>query len=759
MTDPSGVLGRLGVLCGIAPRWTDVRGEWHEVDDDTRLAVLRSMGIDVRSEASLHAALEEIEARPWRRMLEPVHVIRRSQSKIDVAATLPASEAGRAFDWTIHWEDGEVDRGGLSPDELPRIDARVIDGRELVRVRLAIGVRPRLGYHTLAVAPRDGDRLRGETRLIVAPERCHLPAGLRGNGRVWGPAVQLYGVRSQRNWGMGDFGDLEALSALFAERGADIVGVSPLHALFPHDPLRASPYSPSSRVFVNLLYLDVEAVPDLAECEDARRAISSPEHRVKLAALRRGERVEYDKVAELKRAGLERLYRHFRERHLARDTARARAFRAFRDRGGATLEAYGRFEALQEHFHDQDGAMWGWPRWPEAYRRPDSPEVAAFGERNRERVELFQYLQWECDRQLGQVGASCRARGMQVGLYLDLAVSVDGGGFETWRHGDVFAHDAWIGAPPDEFNLEGQNWGLPPWIPERLREAVYEPFVDCLRANMRHAGALRVDHVMGLMRLFWVPAGMPGARGTYVHYPFRDLLGILALESRRNRCLVVGEDLGNVPDEVRAALEPLGVLSSRLMCFMKDGDGSFIRPRDYPRAALAAFGTHDLPTLAGYWEGRDIAVRDELGLFPTESDRQARVAVREEDRARLLAALDSEGLLPDGHDSNPASFPAMTHELATAVHRYLARSPAQVMTVQLEDLLGQRDQVNLPGTTGAHPNWRRKLPRDLETMEHDARLDELGRALRLERGRGRTRHGDRVARNRSIPNPNKSSTN
>jgi len=741
MNDPQGALGRLAALCGIAPRWADVRGEWHEVDDDSRLAVLRSMGIDVHSETSLRAALEDIEARPWRRVLEPVHVIRRPCSKIDVAVTLPASEAGRAFDWTIEWEDGKIDRGGLTSDALPRSDAREIDGREFVRVRLAIDARPRLGYHSLAVAPREGDDPRGETRLIVAPERCHMPAGLRGNGRVWGPAVQLYGVRSQRNWGMGDFGDLESLEALFADRGADIVGVNPLHALFPHEPLRASPYGPSSRVFVNLLYLDVEAVPDLAECEDARRTISSPEHRAKLTALRRDERVEYAEVADLKRASLERLYRHFREHHLSLDTARARAFRAFRDRGGPTLEAYGLFEALQEHFHDQDGTIWGWPVWPEAYRRPDSPAVAAFAGRSRERVEFHQYLQWECDRQLGGVATSGRERGLGIGLYLDLAVSVDGGGFETWWRGDAFAHEARIGAPPDEFNFEGQDWGLPPWIPDRLRESAYEPFVECLRANMRHAGALRVDHVMGLMRLFWVPPGMQVARGAYVHYPFHDLLGILALESRRNRCLVVGEDLGNVPDEVRAALEPLGVLSSRLLCFMKHEDGSFIRPSDYPRDALAAFGTHDLPTLAGYWEGRDIAVRDELGLFPAERDREARVAVREEDRVRLLAALDGEGLRPEGLDGSVASPPAMTPELAQAVHVYLARSPARVMTVQLEDLLGQRDQVNLPGTTGAHPNWRRKLPRDLETMEHDAELDALARALEQERPRGGSHRG------------------
>jgi (1->4)-alpha-D-glucan 1-alpha-D-glucosylmutase len=738
MTDASGVLGRLAALCGIAPRWADVRGRWHEVDDETRLALLGSMGIEVGSDASLAASLEEIETRPWRRVLDPVHVLRLPFSRIEIAVTLPATEARRAFDWTIEWEDGEDDRGKLSPAELPRSDAREIDGREMVRVRLAIDVTPRLGYHTLAVAPREGDGPRGETRLIVAPESCDLPEALVGDGRVWGPAAQLYSVRSKRNWGMGDFGDLGSLVALFAQRGADIVGLNPLHALFPLDPRRASPYSPSSRVFVNPLYLDLEAVPDFAECEHARRAASSPEHQAKLDAARQGECVEYSEVAALERPCLEQLYRHFRERHVQRDTVRARDFRAFRDERGAILEAYGRFEALAEHFRGQDTKLWGWPVWPEAYRRPDSPEVAAFAERNRGRVEFHQYLQWECDRQLGVVSASCRDRGLAVGLYLDLALSVAGDGFDTWWRGDAFAHEARIGAPPDDFNPLGQDWGLPPWIPDRLRERAYEPFVECLRANMRHAGALRIDHVMGLMRLFWVPPGMPVARGAYVHYPFDDLLGILALESRRHRCMVVGEDLGTVPEEVRTALAPLGVLSSRLLCFMKKEDGSFIPPREWPRDALAAFATHDLPTLAGYWEGHDIAVRDRLGLYPSEGERDAQTARRAEDRERLLVALEREGLLSK---AAPASFPSMSPELATAVHRYLARSPARVMAVQLEDLLGQRDQVNLPGTTAEHPNWRRKLPHDLETMEHDARLDALARALEHEHRGGRDHTG------------------
>ena len=303
---------------------------------------------------------------------------------------------------------------------------------------------------------------------------------------------------------------------------------------------------------------------------------------------------------------------------------------------------------------------------------------------------------------------------------------------------ELYAIGARIGCPPDDFSLLGQDWGLPPWIPERLREQAYAPFIAMLRANMRGAGALRLDHVMGLMRLYWAPPGEDARSGAYLNYPLNDLLGILALESQRNRCLIVGEDLGTVPDAVRGALHDLGVLSYRLFYFERnyghENHGAFKAPAEYPEQALVAGSTHDLPTLAGFWRGADIELRTTLGLYPSEDQRNQQIQERAQDKARLLTALANEGLLPEGMSPDPANVPEMTPALLLAIHRFLARTPAKLAMLQAEDLLGQTDQANLPGTVEQHPNWQRKLKLDIEAWAANSDINELVTALSAERG-------------------------
>jgi (1->4)-alpha-D-glucan 1-alpha-D-glucosylmutase len=317
---------------------------------------------------------------------------------------------------------------------------------------------------------------------------------------------------------------------------------------------------------------------------------------------------------------------------------------------------------------------------------------------------------------------------------LDLAIGVADGGAATWTRPELYAREASAGAPPDEINLLGQDWGLPPWIPHKLSESAYEPFIELLRTNMRYAGALRMDHVMGLRRLFWVVRDLPAVEGTYVSYPFEDLLGILALESQRNRCLVVGEDLGTVPDEVRHALHPMGVLSTRLLYFERRHDGRMKPPRDYPIQAAAAVTTHDLPTLAGFWQGYDINLREQLDMFPSQEVRSRQIASRNADRPHLLEALEDEGLLPASGNTRPLSLPEMTPELAQAVYAYLARSPSKLLLVQMEDALGVAEQPNLPGTTETlYPCWRLKLPLDMEDWDDSRYMREITQALRRER--------------------------
>jgi (1->4)-alpha-D-glucan 1-alpha-D-glucosylmutase len=742
----------LEALCGaagIVPGYSDVWGKTHTAPESTRRALLGAMGL-IQDSTPPEEALEQYEAQTWRQMAPPVAVYREEAVPYRLLLRFPEAAAGENHGWRLALETGETRHGEFRPVDLERVGTREIGGTRYVQVAFDWRERLPLGYHRFIVQPRETAGSEAATTLIVAPQRCYLPPALREGARVWGAAAQLYGVRSGRNWGMGDFTDLASLVEQWGRRGAGIIGMNPLHALYPHNPAHASPYSPSSRRFLNVLYLDVEALPDMRECREARAKVRSAEFRARIKAARAGDLVDYRPVAALKLEVLQLLYAHFRRHNLDGNTEGARAFRDFQAAGGEALRRHALFEALQQHFHDADPNVWGFPVWPEAYRDPRSEEVARYAAANVERIEFYEYLQWHADAQLGNAAERARELGLEVGLYADIAVSVDSGGAEAWGNQDSYALGASIGAPPDEINLQGQAWGLPPLHPERLRAAAYEPFIAVLRANMRHAGAVRIDHVMGLARLFWVPKGGSAKDGAYVRYPFEDLLGVLALESERNRCMVIGEDLGTVPDEVRAGLQRTGVLSYRLLYFERSAGNDYIAPADYPVDALVAATTHDLPPLAGYWEGRDLRLRQALGLFPSEAVREAQIVARAQDRARLALVLEREGLVAPG-SLDPVAQQDLPPAAARAVQLYLARSPARVLVVQLEDVLGLVEQPNVPGTTDEHPNWKRRLPVELERIADDPRFSALAAALSAERPRARVAGKPRVPPAARIP--------
>ncbi|HEY9396606.1 MAG TPA: malto-oligosyltrehalose synthase [Burkholderiales bacterium] len=728
-------LVRLAVLHGIAPEYYDIWGKRHHVSDEALVALLGAIDVTADSHEAIDAALTGAMHERWAALLPPVQVVRAPQRPWRLRVNVSAALHDTPLQWGLIEENGHAHSGEFVPSQLPELERAETPNGVYTARELTLDVAVPLGYHRLRVSR--GDDAVGEMAFIVAPMACHMPEALRDNGRVWGAALQLYGVRSERNWGLGDFGDLLALIEEWGQRGAGIIGLNPLHALFPHNPWHNSPYSPSSRLFKNVLYLDVEAVEDFRACEAAIALVRAPEFEARLNALRDAEEVDYPGVAEVKFKVLEQLYSDFRERHLRHGTQRAMAFREFQRIGGLDLRRHTLFEALQEHFHRQDSHVWGWPVWPEPYRDPAAVVVAQFEREFIERVEFYAYLQWQADVQLAAAGKRAHDLQLGVGVYEDLAVSIDRGGAEAWANQDLYALTASVGAPPDDFNLKGQNWGLPPLIPERLRAVAYRPFVETLRATMRHSGAVRIDHVMGLARLFWVPPGRDATQGAYMRYPFQDLLGILALESHRHRCLVIGEDLGTVPDEVREALALHCVLSYRLLYFERRDGGDFKAPGEYPREAIVSASTHDLPTLAGWWEGRDIALRTELHLFPDDAMREHQLVARAQDRARLLLALEREGLLPSELTADPASVPQMTPELIRAISSYLAATPARVLVVQLEDVLNVPDQANMPGTTEECPNWRRKLPLTIERLRDDPRFIDLASAVGAKRGASR----------------------
>lgn len=729
-------LDRLAQLCGIELQYQDVWGNTHTASDETKRALLEAMGFHLGDESRIEALIAEYEAQLRQRLVDPVLVIPENSSPIAVRLRIPMGHVREDFEWVLAMEQGGQSAGSFTPANAERKETCRMAGETFLHCMLVLDIKPDTGYHQLDIRHHDNATISGTSRLIVTPKRCYIPPALQDTDRVWGPAVQLYALRSQRNWGIGDCTDLKNLVEYCAGTGAGIIGLNPLHSLFSVEPQWASPYRPSSRIFYNFLYLDVESIQDVSECDKAQQVIRNPEFQARLTALRDTERVDYGEVAAVKTAVLEILYEHFKRNHLDPESERGRSFREFQARGGESLHKYSVFETLREHFHNEHGTVGGWQDWPEAYQNPQSETVEAFASAHQDKAEFFQYLQWQMGIQLGAAGSLAMACRFKVGLYQDLSVCAGPGGFETWLHQGAYALDASIGAPPDIFNANGQDWGLPPPIPTKLMDAAYGPFVAAIRANMRHAGAIRIDHVMGLLRLFWLPKGKPPSEGAYVRYPFRDLLGILALESQRNQCMVVGEDLGTVPDGVGQGLEDYQILSCRLLYFEKGADGKFKPPDEYPPRSLAAVTTHDLPTLFSYWQGQDLALRTELGLFPTEERRQAEVIERNQDKFRLLYALKREHMLPESIDVDAPALPDMSSDLVTAIYRFLAASPAKVVAFQLEDAFGQIQQANVPGTTSEYPNWRQKLSVSLEDFPEHASLESLVAGLCLQRGVG-----------------------
>jgi (1->4)-alpha-D-glucan 1-alpha-D-glucosylmutase len=576
-----------------------------------------------------------------------------------------------------------------------------------------------LGHYRIEMTRTDGQR--GQSQLYVTPATAWMPPSLGERGRVWGVAVQLYAQRSARNWGMGDFTDLKALIDGAASAGAAAIGVNPLHALFWDRPDQCSPYAPASRLFLNPLYLDVEACEGFEDCEAARARLAEREIRAQIDALRRTPLVDYLGVAALKAEILELVFaaadaRHDKDPH----GQAARAFATWRGERGQALERFATFQVLREEMPQKD-----WRAWPEELRDPSTRAVAAFAAAHRRRIDFLAWLQWQSDIQLAECQAHARARGMPIGLYLDLAVGVAADGADAWMDGDLAVADMRIGAPPDIWNRKGQDWGLPPWHPGRLAARGLQPFVALLDANMRHAGALRIDHALGLLRQFWVPSGARPADGAYVRFPFDDLLGLVALESRRHSCVVIGEDLGTVPPGFSDALMARGILSYRIVLFERDARGEASSPADYPLSALVAAGTHDLPTLPGYWTGADLQAKRDAGAYPDLAAAETEARERPRDRRLLLERLRLEGLIGDDEPTLDA--------VTIAVYRLLARTPSRIVMVQLEDPLQVIEQANLPGTVTEHPNWRRKLPVPVEDLFADPRVTELAAALNAER--------------------------
>ncbi len=719
-------LRQLADLAGILPVYVDSGGKRrHHTSDATRVALLAAMGWDGSTESAARQTLEQLADARRSELLSPVRVVRLPLRSLQTTIRLSAAREGESVSWRLEL----VDEAGRFMEQ--REGRKRISGTRAV---LSIRHRrvPPEGYYTLRATVQSGVQTwDGEQTLIITPTRCWTVEEALGSGRGWGIWTNLYSLRSRRNWGVGDLTDLRRLAHSAARYGADFLGINPLHAVW-NTPQRVAPYSPVSRLFRNLIYLDIEAVPELSRCPAAQRLVSARSFQQELAALRAAEVIDYPRIAALKLRAMQWLFQVFAQDIMnRRSPARRAAFLTFLERGGVPLAQYLQFMALAERFSRPPHLATDWRRWPAKLRDLGlcgcpgdiAGDVTAW--------DLHLFVQFELDRQLALVQRTARKAGMSLGLYGDLAVGSARDGSDMWAHRDLFVEGATIGCPPDPLAERGQDWNLPPLNPHTLRASGYRYWISLLRSACAHVGMLRLDHVMGLFRLFWIPLGRPASEGAYVRYPAEDLLGIVALESRRNRVVMVGEDLGTVPPEVPPALADRGILSCRVLYFERTGR-RFKAPATYSPRALAAVNTHDFAPQAGYWTARDLDLRRTLGLLTRREWEQA-VARRHRERIALIRTLRNARLLTKGDAEDVAA-------IVRAVHLFLARARSPLVALSWDDLAGEWKPVNLPGVGPKQfPSWSRRMALTQEKLTKDRALHETLHAVHLRRAGARRR--------------------
>ncbi len=716
-----GALARAADRCGVEPRFWDIFGRQHIASTGALQAILQALGIPAQSVESIQSALNEREREEWTRVLAPSIVLTQSAGHVRFAMCLPEAELHGAASFRVILETGETLQARRPLDNPHREDQRHFE-ETWVRVSMDLPLDVAIGYHTLEVEA--GNR-RASAALIVAPGTAWQPDSLKAGGRTSGFGIALYGLRSARNWGCGDFTDLRRLSTWAArDLGVTFLALNPLHAIHNRRPYNTSPYLPNSLYFLNMLYLDIEAVEEWKSNRRAQRCFASAGTQSELHLLRESPEVEYERIQGIKTRFLKLLFAGFLRTHWAKNTPRAREFRAFQERAGDLLARFGLYCALDEHLHRLHPDAWIWTQWPKAYQDPESPEVRSFAAKHWRSVLFFQYAAWQTEIQLKAAQNHAVETGLPIGLYHDLALATDRFGSDIWAHRGFFAHGCRVGSPPDDFSPQGQDWGFPP--PNTLRHAQdgYRLFRESIRCSCRHGGALRIDHVMRLFRLYWIPDGMNATQGAYVRDNAEDLVRILALESVRNRVLIVGEDLGTVEPHIREMMARYGILSYRLFFFERQSDGSYRLPHEYPRQALVSSTTHDLPTLTGFWKGSDIEARRAAGVLD-EQGHQNQWADRTREKQRMLDSLFQAGLLPNEYPRDAGRIPEMDTVLHDAAIAFLAGTPSMLLLINQEDLTRETHQQNLPGTTSQYPNWGRKMLWTLEQLDFDPHAREL----------------------------------
>jgi 4-alpha-glucanotransferase len=708
------LLDRAAAEFGIEGEFWDIWGKHHVTSTAVKQAILAAMGLPAETAEDLERMLALRARREWERPL-PLSTVASESGPHTLPLHVSTEILSQRGTITVKREDGSSTVLGINLAELPQTASLEMEGRTVVRKVASLPDDLPLGYHDVSL--RIGS-LTAEGRYIVTPGRTWTHPHFSRGGRAAGIAVSLYGIRSERNWGCGDLRDLlEMIEWVSHELQASFIGLNPLHAIHNRRPFNSSPYLPNCIFFRNFIYLDVEGIEDFGRCRRARELRRQDGVCQEIEQLRAAPFVEYERVSALKLRFLKLLFLQFL-REWRTDSPRAKEFKTFVAQEGELLERFATYCALDEHLHKKDPELWVWPQWPDEYQDPDSTEVRSFRKKHWRSVLFYQYLQWQIDIQLRRAQQRALDRELSIGIYHDLALATDRFGSDLWAHRPYYISGCQVGAPPDDFSPAGQDWGFPPPNSEHHRENGYRLFVESIRKNSRHGGALRIDHVMRLFRLYWIPDGSSAAGGAYVRERSDDYLRLLALESVRNRFIVVGEDLGTVQPEVRETLARFGVLSYRLFYFEKNERGEFRDLTAYPAQALVTSTTHDLPTLAGFWISADIEARRKAGVLDEEAYHR-QTAARQTEKQKMLDVLFRANLLPANLSRSAADYAELTGELHNAIMGFLALTPSQMLAVNQEDLTKETAQQNLPGTTSQYPNWGRKMKFTLEQLKTD----------------------------------------
>ena len=720
----SSLLEQLVEYRGIESHYNDAWGRPTNIATATKTKLLSAMGYQVDEPNSLLKQVQENSHNAWLSVLNPVQVLRVAEN-LQIVVRLPIELVTDEYIAHINTELGEIIEHRFVPIDCQLVNVAHIEDMEFQEYLIDIPITLPLGYHSLSLVI-DDDEL-GSMRLIIAPSSCYKPKALLQGQKVWGISVQLYCLRSDNNWGVGDFSDLSFLVEKLAKQGAQFVGLNPIHALYPANPSACSPYGPSSRRWLNFIYIDVTALDGYQQAS-TQAVVNDIDFQQKLQKARSTDLVDYELVTELKLNALEKVFAHQNSQYLSKNTKLNKIFKAFVVEGGESLKTLAVYDALQESLVAQQKPSSGWPVFPKELSDFYNPAVKTFSKKNAKRVKFFLWLQWQAALQLEQANQVAEQNNMSIGLYRDLAVGVSEGSAEIWGNKELYCTKASIGAPPDILGPLGQNWGLPPMDPEKLYEQQYQPIIELFDANMRATGALRIDHVMALLRLWWVAKGDDAKEGGYVYYPVDDLLAILALESHRHQSLVIGEDLGTVPDEIRTKLAGNGVYSYRVFFFEQADDGGFFSPAHYPEQSMSTLTTHDMPTLTGYWHCDDLALGKKLGLYPTDEILSTLYTSRHENKQSILDTLHGHHSVNDEVGRNGHNV-AMSKALNFGMQLHMAAGSSALLSLQLEDWLEMDKPVNIPGTFNEYPNWRRKLSRNLQDIFNDSSLNNLAANL------------------------------